>query len=460
MRRVAATMLALVLGGYLAAPCALAQAKPECKRFGFYRICGEARQVRQFDDLLDFGQARRRGHEAAVAEIRKVNPGATLTRLPLDHPLSRRWQTLASKYGSKRSLNDLDPMAVEAAKADPFQAFMLQAFRSNEIFLSVDLARFPDFLTVYDAPIGRFCNRFLDSQPKTYSVSMRRRAFEDCEKNATGNVASVSSADEDAQRMVYFMYLSLWGMELIAERLADHMKATPRVVYVVGAPVNASPRVTSLGDLYLPERFAAGADPVEAELVMLHEALHLQQGGLGSIAKLLLSYIPQAFATSESVKPEEFARAATALLRQQAFQEEFTVDAAVVVELYDRPRERRRYAELIKRMEVLYPERAEAIGLLNQLADSSQSASAIYALTVALGEGQKAPRGFTATQAAIYRQWLDVYQRYMASALTRLSQDLPNRERQDPIRMEREVTEAMRALFIEYQKLIESRRRK
>lgn len=398
-----------------------------CETIGHYRICGDrnilTRHTARFGNLLDLREAENVAHEQIRRSLAREDPNVSMRRARSSEAVAVKWAKMTDDAIDSLSL---DALAQEASKAprnsSVAEDVIFHAIRRKQILMSVDLGKYPDFLTVDRRRVQILCAQSLRarSRHRSYSPRLLARAVANCYTEVTGNLEQAWTVGEpQAIRAVFLTMVSTWVGQLIAQHLRTYLASHPRQVYLLASARSPSPRVSSMGQLYLPEDALRAYSSRDLDLILMHEASHVRFFTFERVTKLLVSYLPVLAADLDDDERKKLTPAIRQFLQMQAQIMEFQVDASVLAQL-DRQRSRRhRYARLVGNIETMFPERAEAIGLLNQLADSGVRGTML--MTVVQKAMAQAPdfdaHALSHAQRSVANRYLRVLTRYMSAIL-------------------------------------------
>lgn len=440
-----------------------------CQSIGTYKICGDQKVFRkllgQFGNILDFNKIANNARNQTLATLKNTDPNVTLTRLSNNNPIQLKWQRLTNdviKYFSFEYMAQNQYAALE--NTGPIYKIFYDLMRRRETLLLVDLSRYPDFLTINKKRTHELCSIYIKKYMKRQSLSpyQLKREKEKCYLLLTGNLESAwNEYDKRAVKTVYFAMASMWGGSVILEKLKSEFRSHSRTVYIVNSEKSLSPKVDSMGNVYLPKRFLENKYRLDLDLILTHEAAHIRFFTFEQITKLLFSYLPQIVKVKD---PDEQKRNMThmkRLLRMQQQIMEMNVDTMVVVETFHNKKERARYPKLIGEMEALYPERKDMIGILDQLADTLNDPSKLYTLLLfaQIKDADASQLHLNEKQAKLLARLRELTARYFSAIMAgyaALDKD-KHGKRIDPMELEDHLVKMFKILLAEYELQLKNR---
>ena len=353
-----------------------------CKEVFLFRICGDTstfkKKLSQSDDMVNFSKAEISAHEQVTSALKKQDPTVSINKLSSNDIISRKWVQMTDILINSLSYNYLFFESQRfSAKIDPISKVKFQAIKDKMILMSVNLNEYPNYLTVYKQQINQLCEETLkrDNSYRHYSQSQFSAAIQECYLSITGNFEQAWERNEPkAVKGLYYLIVSLWAGEIFGDELRTYLSNHPRPVYLIYSKKPLSPRVNSMGYLYLPDRLLREKSESDLHLIMLHEAAHIRLFTWEKISKILFSILPNELIEEDLEDIEDrkskVNKAIRALMRMLGQMVEIFTDAHVLFDIFHDKQQRYRYQQLISESEVLYPDRIKALKLLNQLADT------------------------------------------------------------------------------------------
>ena len=437
--------------------------KSLCKVVQVYRICADTafykRQILRLRPILNFREAERVAHNQITDSLKKIDPNVIIQKQNSSDYIDKKWKRL-TKNQTKTFSNEISSLANNKTikkSLNPFDFAIIEAAKKKRIFISVELNKFPNFLKVHKKKTSQFCNDFINSYDniRSYSPSRLKREREGCHTHVTGNLEKAWRLnDPRAIRGVFFTMVSFWANQLILDKFEAFLNANPRAVYIIKSSKRLSPRINSMGNLYMPAKLLKKSSRRDIDLIMLHEASHIRFFNFERLTKLFFSNIPQFLKISnkntsnpaDKLNSDLAIKATRKLLYVHGQMMEMNVDAHVLKEIFYNKLKRYRYQQLIGEIETLYPERAEAIELLNKLADTIDEPILLEMIPQILSQRQRASQVvFTTQQLKIAKRYLKVTTDYISALMAANMSDLDQGNKQkriDPMEFEEQAVKA------------------
>lgn len=462
-----------------------------CESVVLYEICGDARLRRAItrthdDPALNLKMAEEAEVERRLGTLSDRSAGwPTPARIAMSrrHRLEARWNEIAGPairrltvYGgvpfiSGNELFVLHLPALAIAPRRELAARFRPSVRFNELgrlmfatepVARIDLSTRPRAMRVNWSPLRRICNDLIDKPPGINVEECSRAVIRPLELPFLYPTATWKGFNVLDLMTKY--YLRLWQFASYVTTFQDYSAITPRRVYAFPARGSASPSVDRFGNLYLPlemlrdERF----DASELELIMMHEAAHIELlGGEFATAAMTLfvnEVAQQALEKAEDV-PEKAAARLVPLLQLARRTDETLADMIALRLIGGDSALRGSYQALVERMETVSPDRASNLKRICEYLDEGGEVGrllAAHAVALSASFAMKDPnqararlsRYDSTPEWTVSTHLVEAYVEEMARRATEMAQEIMGQDprAKNPWALERQLQDVYERL--------------
>jgi len=444
-----------------------AQKQVVCKMFGLYKICGNINVLykleKDFGGLMNFGKAERVAYTKTSAAIRQQDPAAIIYEADSHYPILLEWRT---KTRSMLDSLSYDLLSISQyrhmGQFNPVFAAMYHVVKNNQVIISVNLDNYPDFFTVHKNTATRACEETYNDWAdfRAYTPEQYKQVIFECYKKVTLGISDLDIRGPDYIKKAFYMSMvSSWGAMMIADRLRAYFEARPRKVYLVKSTRNISPRIDSMGTLYIPDNISDRYSKEDLQLILAHELQHIRLFTFETLIKMMMSSISDI--TVDKKSGEKFApdKQVRFQLYKYRMDHELQIDHVLIIKLFKDRDSRYRYQKLIDRIESLYPERVAMIQCLNEIADKSETVKSLKLMAFLFLPDFKSnisytQMNFTAETLRLVKKYASLRARYLSSAAASYVVEKSN-QRVDPMELEDQIFSSNKKLIAEFEKRLD-----